>query len=157
MIVGAPPIPPNGWAHGFIQSPLSSLAASPQWSPEDADAFLLRIYGRVPEPRLRAAALRADGRMRKQLFEAARAGVGVDQRRMVETSTVPLAVVNGGADALIVLDYFDTVAYANLWEGRCHRLADLGHAPFWEAPAMFTPVLERFLRDIRSGRLHASS
>ena len=24
--------------------------------------------------------------------------------------------------------YFDTVAYPNLWEGRCHRLSGLGHA-----------------------------
>ena len=54
---------------------------------------------------------------------AARAGAGVDQRLTVEQSTVPLAVVNGDADRLVNLDYFDSVAYAGLWEGRCHRVA----------------------------------
>ncbi|MBC1221080.1 alpha/beta hydrolase [Nostoc sp. UCD121] len=70
----------------------------------------------------------------------------------MESSLVPLAVVNGGADRLVNLDYFDTVAYANLWEGRCHRLSGLGHAPFWEAQEEFTPLLERFLRDVETGR-----
>jgi hypothetical protein len=47
--------------------------------------------------------------------------------------------------------YFDTVAYANLWEGHCHRVAGLGHAPFWEAPGNFDPILERFLQDAETG------
>jgi hypothetical protein len=45
-----------------------------------------------------------------------------------------------------------TVAYTNVWEGRCHRLSGLGHAPFWEAPGDFDPVLERFLQDAETGR-----
>ena len=57
-----------------------------------------------------------------------------------------------GADPIVNLDYFDTVNYANLWEGRCHRLAGLGHAPFWEAPGEFTPVLEHCVQDVETGR-----
>jgi hypothetical protein len=60
--------------------------------------------------------------------------------------------VNGGADRIVNVDYFDTVASAHLWEGRCHRLARLGHAPFWEAPGDFIPDLECFMRDVLSGR-----
>jgi pimeloyl-ACP methyl ester carboxylesterase len=97
------------------------------------------------------AVARADGRFRKRLFEAARAGEGVDQRQVVETNPVPLAVVNGGADRIVNLDYVDSVAYANLFDGRCHRLDGLGHAPFWEAPAKFNPLLDRFLRDTDTG------
>lgn len=150
MIVGAPPIGRDGWTQGFVQSPHSSLAARPDWSAEDAQAFVSTIYGRTPEPRLLDAALRTDGRMRQRLFAAAREGLGVDQRRTVETSRVPLAVVNGANDSLIRLDYFDTVAYANLWDGRCHRVPSSGHAPFWDAPAVFTPLLQRFLLDVGS-------
>jgi pimeloyl-ACP methyl ester carboxylesterase len=116
----------------------------------EIDAFVQAIFGRSAEPFLRDAVARADGRFRKRAFEASRAGKGVDQRLTVETSPVPLAVVNGEADRFVNLDYFDTVAYANLWEGRCHRLAGLGHAPFWEAPDIFNSVLERFLRDIET-------
>jgi hypothetical protein len=70
---------------------------------------------------------RAHGRFRKRLFEAARAREGVDQRLIVENTPVPLAVVNGGDDRFVNLDYFDTVAYANLWEGRYHCLRGVGH------------------------------
>jgi pimeloyl-ACP methyl ester carboxylesterase len=79
-------------------------------------------------------------------------GEGVDQRLTVETSPVPIAVVNGAADRLVNLDYIDSVAFANLWQGRCHRLAGLGHAPFWEGADAFKPLLARFLQDVRARR-----
>jgi pimeloyl-ACP methyl ester carboxylesterase len=118
-------------------------------SESEIDAFGQAIFGSSLEPFLCDAVRRADGRLRKRVFEAARAGSGVDQRLLAETSRVPLAVVNGGADPLTNLDYIGTVHYANLWEGRFHRLPGLGHASFWEAPRMFNPILDRFLRDVR--------
>jgi len=139
-------------AQGFIGSPPSGLAGRQDLSRADIDAFVQTIFGKSAEPFLRDAVARADGRFRKRIFEASRAGEGVDQRLTVETSPVLLAIVNGGADRLVKLDYFDTVAYANLWEGRCHRLPDLGHAPFWEAPEVFNSFLERFLRDVETGQ-----
>jgi hypothetical protein len=39
-----------------------------------------------------------------------------------------------------------------LWEGRCHRLNGLDRAAFWEVPAKFNPVPNRFLRDVDAGR-----
>jgi pimeloyl-ACP methyl ester carboxylesterase len=53
---------------------------------------------------------------------------------------------------MINLAYIDSVVFGNLWEGRCHRLTGLGHAPFWEAPDNFDRILERFLRDVETGR-----
>ena len=152
MITGAPPVEPNNMAQGFNASPNVGVAGKQDLSEADIEAFLQAILGESAEPFLHDAIARADGRFRKRLFEAARAGQGADQRQIVESSPVPLAVVNGGADRIVKLDYFDTVAYANLWEGYCHRLAELGHAPFWEAPSDFNPVLERFLRDVETGR-----
>jgi hypothetical protein len=79
----------------------------------------------------RRAIARADGLARRTIFEAARSGVGIDQRCLVENLAVPLAVANGSQDPFINLDYFEVLKYANLWEGRCHRLPALEHAPFW--------------------------
>ena len=152
MVTGAPPVGPNNMAQGFNSSPNRGAAGKQDLSEADIEAFLQAIFGKSAEPFLHDAVARADGRFRKRLFEAARAGEGIDQRLIVETSPIPLAVVNGGADRILNLDYFDTVAYANLWEGSCHRLAGLGHAPFWEAPSNFDPVLERFLRDVETDR-----
>jgi pimeloyl-ACP methyl ester carboxylesterase len=152
MVIGAPPVRRNNMAQGFVGSPHRGAAGRQDLSEAEIDAFSQAIFGGSVEPFLRDAVKRADGRFRKRLFEASRDGEGVDQRLTVETSSVPLAVVNGGADPFVNLDYVDTVAYANLWEGRCHRLPGLGHASFWEAPDIFAPFVERFLRDIETGR-----
>ncbi|MBD1866829.1 alpha/beta hydrolase [Cyanobacteria bacterium FACHB-471] len=151
MICGAPPVSHNQMLQGFNPSPHLGVASKQELSEAEINAFVEGTIGKSAEPFLWDAVARADGRFRKRLFESARAGEGVNQRLIVESSPVPLAVVNGGADRLVNLDYFDTIAYANLWEGRCHRLSGLGHAPFWEAQEEFTLVLERFLRDVETG------
>jgi len=152
MISGAPPVRHNQMSQGFNTSAHRGVAGQKELSEADIDALVEGIFGKSAEPFLREAVAHSDGHFRERLFEAARAGEGVDQRLTVESSPVPLAVVNGGADPFVNLDYFDTVAYANLWEDRCHRLNGLKHAPFWEAPAEFDPVLDRFLNDVETGR-----
>jgi pimeloyl-ACP methyl ester carboxylesterase len=152
MIVGSPPVGRNNMAQGFNASAQMGVAGKQDLSEVEIEAFVQGIFGESADPFLRECVARADGRFRKRLFEAARAGAGVDQRMIVETSPVPLAVVNGGADRIVNLDYFDTVAYALLWEGHPRRVAGSGHAPFWEAPNEFNPILERFLRDVETGR-----
>src|SRR5262249_33660210 len=152
MICGAPPVGRNQMSQGFKGSLQKGAASKQDISEAEIETLVERIFGDSSKPFLREAVARADGRFRKRLFEAAHAGEGIDQRLIVESSPIPLAVVNGAADRLVNLDYFDTVAYSNLWEGCCHRLGGLGHAPFWEAPGEFDPVLERFLNDVESGR-----
>jgi pimeloyl-ACP methyl ester carboxylesterase len=142
-------------ADGFQQTSHMPLAGQQHLSGTEIATFVDAIFGKSAEPSLQEAVARADGRFRKTLFEAARAGLGVDQRQIVETNLVPLAVVNGSEDRFIKLDYLDTLAYANLWEGRAHRLAGLGHAPFWEKASDFDSILERFLQDVESGRASA--
>jgi pimeloyl-ACP methyl ester carboxylesterase len=151
FITGSPPVGRNNMARGFNSAPNMGVAGKEHVSEADIESFVQAIFGTSAEPFLRNAVARTDGRFRKRLFEAARAGEGVDQRQVVESRPVPLAVVNGSADRIVKLDYFDTVGYANLWEGRCYRLPALGHAPFWEAPSEFNPYLERFLRDMETG------
>ncbi|CCE06218.1 putative Similar to chloride peroxidase and to hydrolase [Bradyrhizobium sp. STM 3843] len=152
MVIGTPPVARNGMADGFQRSAHMQVAGQEHLSETEIQSFVDAIFGKSAEPFMQAAVARADGRFRKTLFEAARAGSGVDQRQIVETSPTPLAVINGSDDRFVKLDYFDALAYANLWEGRCHRLAGLGHAPFWESPRDFDPILERFLLDIENDR-----
>jgi pimeloyl-ACP methyl ester carboxylesterase len=104
---------------------------------------------------MRDAVVRADGRFRTMLFASRGASSGPDPRQIVESSSAPLAVVNGGADPIVNLDYFDSIKYANLWDKHCYRLPWLGHAPFREDPGEFNPLLDRFLADVESGRASA--
>ena len=152
MITGTHPVGVKNMAQCFRRSSHSRAAGPQDLSEADIHGFVEAVFGASAEPVLRDSVARADGRFRRRLFEAARTGEAGDQRLAVKRSTVPLAVVNGAEDRMINLDYVDSVAYGNLWEGRYHRMAALGHAPFWEAPDDFDRILERFLHDVETGR-----
>jgi pimeloyl-ACP methyl ester carboxylesterase len=148
MISGTPPVPGGveGVALGFQASPLMALAGAPVWSEAETEAYA-RATGGPFESFMLEAARRTPGVARETFFANALGGAVDDQRRIAETAEVPLAIVNGAEDPFINAGYFDTVRYANLWDGRVHRLAGLGHAPFWEDPDRFNPLLERFERE----------
>lgn len=148
IVSGTPPIRRGSFVDGAVIPPHFQLASRPVLSEADVDAFARAMFGEPIEPFLRHAIDRANGRFRQQLFEAGRAGAGIDQRLAVETNATPLAVVNGSADRLVNLDYLETIAYRNLWKEKCQRLQRVGHAPFWHAPAEFNAALERFLLDL---------
>jgi pimeloyl-ACP methyl ester carboxylesterase len=148
LVSGAPPVSRHNMAEGFIPAPHMKLAGQQHLDPSEIDAFGAAIFGAPIPVALRRAMERADGLARKTIFEAARSGAGIDQRWLVENLAVPLAVVNGSQDPFINLDYLEAPRYANLWEGRCHRLPGLKHAPFWEAPDVFDAILGRFIDDV---------
>ncbi|WP_310632228.1 alpha/beta hydrolase [Paraburkholderia sp.] len=152
MIVGTPPVGRDTMREGFMGLPQAGAAGRKTLSDADIDGFMQAIFGEPPEPFLRDAMIRSDGRFREHLFQAMRADDYADQRVLVKNSAVPIAVLNGADDKIINLDYLDRVAFRNLWEARCHRLPDAGHAPFWQQAARFDSVLERFLDDVESGR-----
>lgn len=153
MISGTPPVPGSleGVALGFQPSTHMALSSTGRWSDADAETYA-RVTARPQAPFMLAAARRTDGIAREIFFANALSGKAGDQRKLVETSKVPLAIVNGGEDPFVNAAYFDTLHYANLWDGKVHVLAGVGHAPFWEAPGLFNPLLERFASDaVRPG------
>jgi pimeloyl-ACP methyl ester carboxylesterase len=150
MISGTPPVPgsPEGAVLGFQQNEHMALSSTRAWSDADAEAYARTTAGpNAPfEPFMLAAARRTHDVAREIFFADALSGK-VDQRRTAETARTPLAIVNGADDAFLNAGYFDTLRYANLWDGKVHRLPGVGHAPFWEAPALFNPLLERFVEE----------
>jgi len=155
MITGTPLVDPDEIAQGIKSMPMLALAFKEKLSPAEVDAWVQGTVGKSAEPFMCEAVARADGRFRKTLFEKLGANPGPTQRQIVESSPTPIAVVNGGAEPLVNVDYVEAVRYANLWQKHCYRLAGLGHAPFWESPREFNPLLERFLADVESGRASA--
>lgn len=148
IITGTPPIGRGGMSEGFVTSPQRGLASRGSFSPTEAERFARMIFGEPVEPFVLDAVLRTDSRFREILFGAVRAGEGRDQRTVVESSPVPIAVINGADDPLIKLDYLDSIDYANLWDRRCHRLPGVGHAAFWHTARHFNRLVARFLNDI---------
>src|SRR5262249_10675917 len=91
---------------------------------------------------------RADGRCRTQFSRSMLRGEGADQRRVVETATVPVAFVNGEHEKILRLSYLSGMHCPTLWEGHGHLVAEAGHSPFYQRPDAFNALLARFAGDV---------
>ena len=111
VLVGAPPVGQDTFSKGFRPSPHLKLASEAKWSDADAEQFGRAVFGEAFSSDLKPALARADGVARATLFEARRAGVGTDQRKLVESLTMPIAVLNGADDPFINLDYLDSISF----------------------------------------------
>ena len=150
MITGTTPVgrAPEEIQSGFQPSPHIGLAGKADFSAEEAGIFAFATYGDPQSAEAHQAIARTDGRARAVMFASLFAGQASDQRKIAETSPVPLAVVNGEHDPLVDLDYIGSLAYANLWEEHCFVLRGAGHAPFMQVPDVFNPTFERFAADM---------
>lgn len=152
LATGTPPVAltPEALGQGFIFSEHMHLAGQAALTDAEAHAFAHDGYGpNAPfEPFMLDSVRRTDGRARERMLSAALSGWGTDQLRLVETLDRPLAIVSGGAEPFVNNDYLQRIRYARLWDGKVHILPGLGHAPFWEAPGQFNPILTRFLSDV---------
>ena len=149
FITAAPPIPSGirGLVSGFRVSALASLLGTADLR-ADQVSHLARATVGSASPHLRAAILRTDGRARAGIFRSLMRGDHGDQRRIVETSEIPLAIVNGDNDPFVRTRYFAKPHYANLWSGTCHTIPG-GHAPFIANAASFDDLLQRFAVDMQ--------
>lgn len=145
---------------GFTIDIEHSIASKQILTEDEIDFFAHNTCGPdAPyEDFLEAAVRRCDGRSRSLMIAKLACGIGPSQQELAANSPVPLAIVNGAEDAFIHNDFVAGLVYRNLWEGKVHDLPGLGHAPFWEAPDVFDPILRRFLgsltwtRQIKLGR-----
>jgi hypothetical protein len=64
----------------------------------------------VEDEDLADAARRADGRLRRCLFESSCEGLGVNWREVLEASSIPIAVINREDDPVLDLAYFDSLS-----------------------------------------------
>jgi pimeloyl-ACP methyl ester carboxylesterase len=149
-IVGTPPAGGADMAEAFLPSPHMELTFKDSFSDDEARAFAQEAIGAGVrlEPWMFEACRRADGRFRRMMMESFAAGLDLDGREIAETSSLPLAVVSGEKEPFVNNGYLAGLRYRNLWDGRVHILAGLGHSPFWEAPLRVNPLLTRFLADV---------
>lgn len=158
MISGAPPIGhgPIGTLLAFRITFDSMLASKENFTDADVLRFARLCFGEnVNDDHLRAIR-RADGRMRKIMFGSMMSGRCADEKKFVQTSPVPVAMVNGADDPFFRHRYVAGLRYARLWDGYCHVIPDAGHAAFSEKPEIFNAMLQRFCDELVSGRLDAA-
>ncbi|TIL79788.1 MAG: alpha/beta hydrolase, partial [Mesorhizobium sp.] len=145
MLTGAPPVSKGffGMLRGFHANWDMLLASKKLYSERDAERFETLCFGDSADLSFRDAILRTDGRLRVMVTRSMMAGKGADQKQVVEQAAFPVAIINGEDDPFIRLNYFDTLDCGTLWE-QCHVVPGAGHAPFWERPDLFNPMLSRF-------------
>ncbi len=146
MITGTPPVAREEVGQGFKSGPDMALAGQEVFSARDVESYARSTCGEPFEEGLLDIVARTDGRARRIMFEKFAAGTGGNQRDIVAAATLPIAVVNGGDEPFVELDFVSKVRFGNLWEGKTHIIDGAGHAPFRETPAVFDAYLERFMR-----------
>jgi pimeloyl-ACP methyl ester carboxylesterase len=151
MISGAPPVGRGAdkVLAGFRPNPNAGLVGKPDLTEEEAQILIYATYGGPVDGVLLDAFKRTDARSRPVMFHSLLNGEISDQRALVETSDLPIAVLNGADDLLVNLDYVGGLAYRNLWDRHCFTLRGAAHAPFRQAPEAFTAIFSRFLSDMQ--------
>lgn len=152
MIVGTPPsLGLEQVSAGFVGDVHMGMAATNVLSADQLREFADVMTKIHPAPEwLRETVVRTDGRAREVMFKAFVEGKGADQIKVLEHwKDGWVAIVNGGAEPFVNLDYCDEVGQrtARLWEAKCHRLEGLEHGPFFEEPDAFVPLFHRFIED----------
>lgn len=150
MLTGAPPVGrgPLAMLRGFHTSWDMLLASKEHFTERDVDRFVSLCFEDSAAPAFRAAIARADGRARPAVQRSMMRGDGADQKLTVEAASIPIAIVNGAREPFARLGYFPTVNYRTLWRDTCFVINGAGHAPFWQRPDAFNPLLRDFVDDV---------
>lgn len=154
MISGTPPVKPDleCLMAGFNIDPAAeNLTGKRDFTEEDALAYATHTsaVGGVLDPHFLAMCKRTDGRARETMFGSVVQGQALDEREIVATTKVPLAIVNGVDDVFIQPGYFDTLSYSSLWPRGVVRLEGAAHAPFLQQPAASNALLRDFAESRR--------
>lgn len=150
MLTGAPPVGrgPLALLRGFHTRWDMLLASKEHFTDRDAERFATLCFEDQLEPAFVAAIRRADGRARSVFQRSIMRGDGVDQKLTVENAATPVAIVNGAREPFARLGYFPTLHYRTLWRNTCIVISGAGHAPFWQKPDAFNPLLGQFCDDV---------
>jgi pimeloyl-ACP methyl ester carboxylesterase len=150
MIVGTPPVGYGELDEGFTfgeEGWKGSFAARDNLTEEEITKFSETCTDLPHEPWMRETIARTDQIARKLMFEGFDRGECLDQRKAVEETKVPIAVVNGEKEIFVNLEFVKNIKYGNLWRKQCIEMEGLLHAPFWAKPEEFGKILGSFVED----------
>lgn len=151
LISGTPPaeIYPEGLAEAFLPSVFQTLAPKTAFTQEEAESFT-RLSGIDPDkyPFAIDAVKRTDGLARQCLMQSIVRKEGGNQKEIVETDETPLCVIQGADERGINNQYFEKVAFINLFQRRVFIVTGTAHAFLWEKSNEFNQILGDFLEHV---------
>ncbi|KAI1767259.1 alpha/beta hydrolase fold protein [Hypoxylon sp. FL1150] len=151
MITGTPPVPKQAIA-GFRKDADVSALFNPEASKEDLIKVASVLTKSSPPPGwLVEDVLRTNRLTGSTMGAKFMQGYCSDQIKIVHDFKGWIAVVNGGSEPLLDLDYCDSVCEGapRLWHGECIRLKDEGHAPFFDNPQAYLVMFLDFINSCK--------
>lgn len=149
LIASVPPFTPS--EHGIKEAylPTYSTPLGMKLEPftlEDVKAYITQGGIDLDRyPLLIEASMRTHGLARFTMVTAVLAGQGVDERKVVETSLVPLGIIMGAHEHAVNNDYIKSLTYAN-----CLMMETLegGHDCHWSHAEQFNQLVDRFAQEV---------
>jgi len=127
-----------------FKTPLS-LKLEP-FTQEDVKAYITQGAIDFDQYRiLMDASLRAHGLARHTMVHDVLRGEGVDEKKVVETSPIPLGIIMGAHEHAINNDYVKSLKYKNC---KMIEAIDAGHDCQWSHPKEFNELIERFVSQL---------
>lgn len=149
MITGTPPVPKQKII-GFRKDVDLSALFNPEASKEDLAKVADILTKSAPPTWLVEDILRTNRLAGRTMAAKFMEGKCSDQIKIVHDFKEGwIAVVNGGSDPILDLDYCDSVCKRapRLWRGECIRLNDQRHASFFDDPEGFLMLFSDFVKD----------
>lgn len=150
LAFGAPPTTngPLGLIKAFHLNRMFLLAGKARFSTTEAEWFERMALGESADGRFISSIITTDPALRPALSRSILAPGGSNQRKALETSEIPIALLNGSDDVLVRRTYLEGIRANSLWRGKALEIEDCGHAPFVEQPGIFTTILKVFCQDV---------
>jgi pimeloyl-ACP methyl ester carboxylesterase len=122
----------------------------PKHTREELTMFARGGTGGPYEEWMADRAVRTDPKARIVLFTNLGYGDCSNQQQLIADTKVPTAVIIGTAEPHLDNEVIKGLKYGALWGGKCVEIEGGEHCPFWEKPAEFLPIMEKFLGDVAS-------
>lgn len=150
VIFGTPPIgmPPE-MERMFLPNPAMAYAYQAELSNEEAQT-LAAAYTQGDND-LAQLILKTDKNARPYLGASIAAGKFKNEQRICSGLSFPLGVLHGEKDALVNIDYLNSLPPDNIWEGNAQIVSSSGHSPQMEQPEQFNQLLAAYLKDLNLG------
>jgi pimeloyl-ACP methyl ester carboxylesterase len=150
FIYGAPPIArPANIEQAFLPSPLVSLLFQEKHTVEELDLLSKGFTSNENErENIITQIQNTYGALRPLIAKAIGEQKHKDEKKLVETIDIPIAVIHGENEPFANLDYLETMKWRNLWKNKIHIIKNAAHSPHLENPVEFNNLLSQFCETV---------
>lgn len=150
LIFGTPPVSTFGdFMHVATSDPALLAGYRDDCSDAEVRALLPLLFqpGHAVPQQFFDDFRRTDPRARALLGASAAEGRLKDEARVVRELAVPLAVLHGAHEQIVIRLDVDKSSAPTLWRGAVQAVPGAGHAAHWENPQVFNRLLGEFALD----------